>query len=164
MVVGFGVAASAHAVAAPHAHGVSHLDVTVDGPRLELTWRAALDDVVGFEHAPRTSAQKQQVAQVIERLRQPQSLFVPSPAARCDLRSTQVSAPAWEGTAAAAGHGDLTLHVQWVCAQPQHLTQLDVAVSDSFKRVRQIHAQVVSAQGQHKITLRGKVRSIALSK
>lgn len=157
-------AASPLSWGAPHAHGVSHLEVALDGPRLELTWRAALDDVVGFEHAPRTTAQQQQVAQAMERLRQPQALFVPSAAAACELKTSQVSAPLWQGGATTAGHADLTLQAQWTCGQPQQLLQLEVLVFESFKRVRQINTQVVTARGQHKISLRGKVRAVPLNK
>ena len=157
-------AASPVSWAAPHTHGVSHLEVALDGPRLELTWRAALDDVVGFEHAPRTPAQQQQVAQAMERLRQPQALFVPSAVAACELKTSQVSAPLWQGGATTAGHADLTLQAQWACGQPQQLLQLEVLVFESFKRVRQINTQVVTARGQHKITLRGKVRIVALNR
>lgn len=150
-------------LASPHTHGVSQVEVSVEGQRLMLQWRAALDDVVGFEHAPRTAAQKQQVAQVMEQLKQPQKLFVPAAPARCELKTSTISAPVLEGAATGSGHADLTLQMEWVCAQPQQLSHMEVLAFDSFKRVRRIDAQVVTPRGQSKVAVRGKARTIALS-
>jgi hypothetical protein len=73
-----------------HVHGIAHLNVAVekDGIHLEFTSPAA--NIVGFEHQPRTTEQKDSVRNAIEKLEDGSTLFIPSPEAQCRLSKSSV--------------------------------------------------------------------------
>ena len=50
----------------PHVHGVASLQVAVDGNTLTLNLESPLDNVLGFEHAPRSEKQKAAVRSMDE--------------------------------------------------------------------------------------------------
>jgi hypothetical protein len=59
LLVALGVSCSALAKEGAHVHGLVKLDVAVDAKTLTVQLEAPLDSLVGFEHRPRTAAQKQ---------------------------------------------------------------------------------------------------------
>jgi hypothetical protein len=44
--------------ASPHEHGVARLDVAVDAGRVSFSLETPLDNLLGFERAPRTDAER----------------------------------------------------------------------------------------------------------
>ena len=76
-----------------HVHGQLKLDVAIDGPTVVIDMDSPLDNIVGFERAPRTDAEKKTAEDAIAQLRAADKLFVIDPAANCklgpvDLRSS----------------------------------------------------------------------------
>jgi hypothetical protein len=58
-----------------HVHGVSHLQIAVEGARVEIELRAPGADIVGFEHAAASDADKAAQEKALVRLRAPAALF-----------------------------------------------------------------------------------------
>lgn len=58
-----------------HVHGVSHLQIAVEGARVEIELRAPGADIVGFEHVAASDADKAAEEKALERLRDPAALF-----------------------------------------------------------------------------------------
>lgn len=148
----------AHTPAA-HVHGEATLNVTVDGAQLELQLEAPLDSLLGFEHAPRTAAQREAVRAMAARLRQAQSLFEPTPEAGCSLASVRLassSLPAellGEAAAKAAGaaegeHADLDATFSYRCAAPQRLRGLASGLQKAFPGIGSLKVRVASGRGQ----------------
>jgi len=73
-----------------HAHGVAHLNAAVEGTRIHLEFTSPAANIVGFEHQPRTPAQKDGVRNAIEKLEDGSKLFIPSPEAQCRLSRSSV--------------------------------------------------------------------------
>ena len=76
-----------------HVHGQIRLDVAIDGPTVVIDMESPLDNIVGFERAPKTAAEKKTAEDAIAQLRAADKLFVVDPAANCklgpvDLRSS----------------------------------------------------------------------------
>ena len=71
-----------------HRHGVARLDVAVDGTRVSLALDTPLDNLLGFEHAPRNAAERRAADAAVATLRQAAALFRFDIAAGC--RSTAV--------------------------------------------------------------------------
>ncbi len=88
------MAGSPLARAGVHEHGVVKLDVAVDGNLLTLQLEAPLDSLLGFEHQPRTEAQRQAADAVLKRFNDGASLFQPSAAALCTLSKSTIDAQA----------------------------------------------------------------------
>lgn len=94
-----------------HEHGALKLAVAIEGNKLTIAMEAPLDNLLGFERAPRTDAERKAAADVLARLRSPDkgaALFVPDAAAQCTLGKAEVQAPVLEPGAKPA-HGRVSL-------------------------------------------------------
>ncbi|HRP96505.1 MAG TPA: DUF2796 domain-containing protein [Rhodocyclaceae bacterium] len=89
----------------PHEHGVGDLRIAVDANTVVIEFESPLDNLVGFEHAPRDAEQRRALADAQARLRQFDGLFAPSAAAACVLAEVQLESPYADG-ADAHGHDD----------------------------------------------------------
>ena len=139
----------------PHVHGVARLQIALDGPLLTLYLDSPLDNLLGFEHFPSTEEQKAAVAALDSRLRRAQSVFVPTPAARCASTSVRLDSPVFEpkAPAAAGGHADLEAEYVFRCELPERLQDVDVRLFDGFPHMRRIDVQVAGPRGQAGVTL-----------
>lgn len=86
-------ASLAQAQAPAHEHGVAELKVSVDARTVLIEFETPLDNVVGFEQAPNTAAQKESLRQAEALLRRGESLYALPPAALCRLHEVQLEMP-----------------------------------------------------------------------
>ena len=68
-----------------HVHGESQLQLALENNSLQIQLRAPGADVVGFEYAPTSAADKQAVAQALVLLEQPAKVMLLPTAAECSL-------------------------------------------------------------------------------
>jgi hypothetical protein len=142
--------------------------VAIEGNKLTIAMEAPLDNLLGFERAPRTDAERKAAAEVPARLRSPtqgKALFSADAAAQCTLSKAEVNAPVIEPGAKPATkdeHADLDASYEFSCAQPAELRSLDVGLFDAYKRIQRIDVQVAGAKSQSKVTLKRPARSVKL--
>ena len=91
----FGLAAAFYVAfpasgADPHQHGVGQRNVAVEGNDVEIELETPGTDIVGFEHTPRTKAQKKAVQDAAKALRDGAALFVFPAAAGCTFKEAEV--------------------------------------------------------------------------
>ena len=177
-------AAGAHDTHA-HVHGVATLQVTVDGGRLAIDFSTPLDNLVGFERAPRTEPEKAAASQVLQRLRKPEDLIVPSPEARCIRTSVKIDAPVLDAQGASdvsaskpakppvkekgkrtdnsdrSEHAGLSAGIVFRCEQPQNLKGLRVALFEAFPRLRRVDAEVAGTRRQVATKLTPRNRTVS---
>jgi Protein of unknown function (DUF2796) len=153
---------------APHAHvhGRIQLGVAVDGAEVSVDIDTPLDSLLGFEHAPRTAAQKQLAAEWARRLRDGDSLWRFNPEAQCRLKQADLEAPVLglgvQATPAspsahagdAGGHADLAGAWSFVCAAPVALRSLEVSLFKLSPHAQVIEVQWVKGARQGKQTLK----------
>jgi hypothetical protein len=162
-----------------HVHGVSNLRVAVDGNALRLEFSSPLENLVGFEHAPRTDKQKAALRGMAEQLRGADVQFVPTPAARCNPVSVRLQsalldeAPAGDKAGRAARkeqpaesgtsdeHADVSAEYLYRCEQPDALRDLRVNLFETFRRLRRIDVQVAGPHGQSAAKLSPAQRRIS---
>ncbi|RZI94243.1 MAG: DUF2796 domain-containing protein [Variovorax sp.] len=141
-----------------HVHGLLKLDVSIDGPTLTVAIDSPLDNLLGFERAPRTEAEKKTVEQAVAQLRNAGALFKIDPAAGCKVGQIDLEAPVIGlGSARAEGaaaHADLEGSVTFRCADAARARFIDVELFGAFRNLRQIDAQIASPQGQFQRTLK----------
>ena len=77
-----------------HVHGKVELGIAVDGPSVTTEMESPLDNLLGFERAPRTDVEKNAVEQMVARLRAADQLFQVDPAAGCKLGPVQLESAA----------------------------------------------------------------------
>lgn len=159
-----------------HAHGRIELDVAVDAQRISLRMEAPLHDLLGFERAPRSVAERGRVTALAERLRAADQLFVPDAAGGCQLADVLVEAPVLGlGTPAPAtsaasasapvgeAHADLVLTALFDCRQAAAAQYLDVRLFEAFPGVRTVAAQVAGPKGQGLTLLRKAAARLPLA-
>lgn len=95
MALAFSLPAMAQQAA--HEHGVADLRVAADGNTVVIEFDSPLDNLVGFEHAPRDDAQRDALREAEERLASFDVLFALTPAAGCTLREVQIESPYPQG-------------------------------------------------------------------
>lgn len=163
--------AQAQAPHKAHVHGVVKLDVAVEGNQLSVQLESPLDSLVGFEHRPRTEAQRQAAATALRQLNDGAALFKPDAAAGCTLTRTQVNGDALQpapaagaAPAQASGHADLDASYDFTCTTPARLAGLEQALFSTFKRISRIEVQVAGAQGQARQTLRRPAARVSLTR
>ena len=151
--------------ASPHEHGVARLDVAVDAGRVRIELDTPLDNLLGFERAPRSDAERAKVSALVARLRAGDTLFRIDAAAGCKLSKVDlVSPPLGLGKeAAAAGeHGDLNGSYEFLCANGARAGFLEVGLFDAFPALKRIDLQVATSKGQLKAVLRKPASRVAL--
>jgi hypothetical protein len=153
--------------AGAHQHGVVSLDVTLDAKTLTLQVEAPLDSLVGFEHRPRTPAQRQAADAVVKRVNDGATLFKPDTAAMCRLGKSSVNAdalqPAAAGAKKEAEHADLDASYEFTCEQPEKLTDVQIGLFDAFKRIKRVEVQLALPRGQSKQTLKRGQNTLRLT-
>jgi hypothetical protein len=163
--------ASAQSEAAPaHVHGLIRLDVAVDGPTVVIEMASPLDNIVGFERAPRNDAEQKTIDDAVAQLRSAGELFMIDPVANCKLgpvtlRSDALGLGKSESAPAAAGggegHADLNASFAFNCTNAVAAKYIDVGLFAAFKGTRQIDAQIAAPQGQFKRTLKRPATRLA---
>ena len=151
-----------------HQHGVAAAEIAVDAGALIVSLEVPLDDLVGFERAPRTDAERQRVAQALATLRDAAAVIRPDPAAACSAGTTEITSPVLGlGAAAQApadGHADL--HASWTlaCRPGARPAWVELRFFEAFPRLQRIDVQSVTPAGQHKATLRRPASRVTLGR
>ncbi|MET3915063.1 hypothetical protein ABID97_001845 [Variovorax sp. OAS795] len=141
-----------------HVHGQIKLDVAVDGPTVVIDMASPLDNIVGFERAPKTDAEKKSVEDAVAELRAADKLFIIDPAANCklgpvDLRSAALGLGKPDANEP-EGHADLDATFSFNCTNAAAARFIDLNLFSVFKGLRLVDSQIASAQGQFKRQLK----------
>ena len=170
MLLAHGLLASTLVCAAgAHEHGAVNLNVAVEGGKITLQMESPLENLLGFERAPRTDAERKSTAAMLTRLKAADTLFKIDPAAQCALASVELNSAALklgtpEPAAASGEHADLDATFVFTCQAGAKAGFIDVAFFDAFQRMRRIEVQVVTDKGQFKRTLRDPLRRILIGR
>jgi len=164
---------AAHAHGKAHVHGVASLDVAIEAGALTVSLEAPLDSLLGFEHRPRTDAQRRAAAALLRQLQESGGLIKPPAAAQCAAPRISVDGQALEPAAAGTvaggkdakdGHSDISVSWTFNCGQPQQIGQLELGLFDAFKRLQRIDARIAGDAGQASRTLKRPQKTLALKK
>ena len=148
-----------------HVHGQVQVNVAVQGHKMSVQLEMPLDSLLGFEHRPRTEAQRRAAQAAVQQVQQAAAWLKPDPAAQCTLSSSEVNAQALEPAPAGTPeltHAELQADFEFSCAAPDRLTGLDVLLFDRFSRVQRLQVQVAGAKAQSQQTLRRPATRVRL--
>ena len=160
-------AAGAALASAAHEHGVARLDVAVDAGRVSIELDTPLDNLLGFERAPRTDAERDKATALVARLRAAELLFRIDAAAGCTLAKVELVSVALGLGKAAAGavasdHSDLNAVFEFRCKNGARAGFVELGLFDAFPALKRIELQVVTPKGQLKATLRKPASRVML--
>lgn len=144
-----------------HRHGEADLLVSVEGAELVVRLETPLDNLLGFERAPRTPPERAAAERLLQRLKAGEGLFQPSTAAGCSLAQARVEAPVLQGREAASGHADLAAEWRYLCRAPQALTGLRVLLWREHPRLTRLNAVVAGPRGQKAQRLTARLPDLA---
>jgi len=152
-----------------HVHGVGKLDVALDGKTLSLHLDSPLVNLIGFEHAAKSTKDKQAAQDMARTLRNAATVFVTTPSAECKVSGVQLVSAAIEpvllGEAAVSktskpaghedhdGHADMDADFSFQCAYPERLQRIDVKLFEAFKGFNSIDVQLVTPKRQGAVKL-----------
>ena len=163
-----------HGSLGAHEHGIGRLNAALDGQTLELELESPAMNLVGFEHAATTDADKAKVASVRARLEKPLVLFNLPKAAGCVVAMQELESPLFgdkpdaddDHDEDAKGehhheHSEIHAHYQFTCAAPGALKNLDLAnIFNTFPATRKIQVQLISPSGQQGVEVTAKAAAL----
>lgn len=149
-----------HGSLGAHEHGAASLNVALDGQTLELEWQSPAMNLLGFEHAAESVADKAKVGAARAELEQPLSLFGIPAAAGCQVAEQELESPLFgdahghgeadqEHDEHASEHSEIHAHYHFSCSQPELLEGLNLG--ELFKRfpaTQKIRVQLLGPNGQ----------------
>ena len=151
--------AVAHELGA-HVHGVASLQVAVDENTMTLEFSSPLDNLIGFEHAPRNTKQKAAVKTMADDLNKAEQFFIPTAEAQCTLQSVKLDSPVFEPKTAQEkiersqqseeerGHADIHGEFVFACKQTGKLHDLEVKLFDAYPNLHQLKVEVATQKKQ----------------
>jgi len=150
----------------PHEHGVARLDVAAETRGVSLLLEVPLDSLVGFEHEPRSDAERQQVDQVLARLRSGATLFRIDPAAGCAAKSMtlQSAALGLGGEKVKDGHAEVEAAYEFSCTDGARAGFVEANLFEFFPRLQRVEVQAATRRGQLKATLVRPVTRVPLAR
>lgn len=131
-----------------HEHGAAKLNIALDGNSLEIEIDSPAHDFVGFEHLPKSNAEKQAVQKAYDILVEPKNILNLPTAAECKTVKVNVT----EGYVFAElikhknadtnkGHSDIGITYTLTCAKPENLKGTKVILLGKFKIMKKINIQ-----------------------
>jgi len=139
-----------------HVHGEAQLLIALEGNSLEIEFLSPAANIVGFEHLPVNTVQRQAVESAIDTLKQASLLFSFPPTAKCDSVSIEVESPLTDDDAhdhEERAHSDFTGHYHYQCANMSLLDKIEIDLFRQFPGVEHLEVQSISKRGQQKIDL-----------
>ncbi|MGX1188480.1 hypothetical protein AB7M29_006159 [Pseudomonas sp. F-14 TE3623] len=165
-----------HGSLSAHEHGVGRLNAALDGQTLELELESPAMNLVGFEHAATTDADKAKVAAVRAQLEKPLVLFNLPKAAGCVVATQELESPlfgdkpdaddhdeedAKDGHEHHQDHSEIHAHYQFSCSAPGALKTLDLAnIFNTFPATQKIQVQLISPSGQQGVEVTAKAAAL----
>lgn len=147
----------------PHVHGAAELTVAIDGGAVEIELHSPLDNLVGFEHAPRNERQRRAIASMKEKFGNAGALFVPNAEAQCTAQPATLDSPVLEsakkppagkaGHSHGHGHAALDAAITFHCKNPQALKYIDVELFAAFPSMKRLQVQLVTPTRQQAASL-----------
>lgn len=163
---GCAAACLAFAQGHPHEHGVARVEVAVEGRALDVRLESPLDNLVGFERAPRNDAERKRVDAALRLFDRSGTLFAADPAGDCRLQGVELRSQVLKlgppGEPDPDGHAELEANFHFQCARAEHAGFVETGLFAAFPRLQRIEAQAVTAKAQREVTLQRPQRRIPL--
>jgi hypothetical protein len=168
--------AIAHELGA-HVHGVATLQVAVDKKTMTLDFSGPLDNLIGFEHAPRNAKQKAAVKNMADNLNKAEQFFIPTADAQCTLQSVKLESLVLEPKTPPEkksdkkeqsrqhqeerGHADIDGEFVFTCKQIGKLHDLEVKLFDAYPNLHQLKVEVATLKKQSSANLTADQRRVS---
>lgn len=140
-----------------HQHGTAELRIAVEGQTLQIELESPAMNIVGFEHHPRSAAEKKAAQQAAAALRDPGRVFELPATAKCALREMKLEGELVAGKHSHHrskskdtdnDHSEIEATYRYTCAQPDALREIDVKLFVLFPKTEKLNLELVGPKGQ----------------
>jgi hypothetical protein len=157
-----------------HEHGHVQISAALQGEQLVIEMEAPAINVVGFERAPRTDAERKLLAEQLAWLRSGQRAVGVAPAARCRLQSIEVTEPEWShqdhdhdhdhdrGAKEEEKHADFRARWRFRCANAAALAWIEPWLLRSLRDVTDADVRVVAGNFQSALEVSSATQRVPL--
>ena len=161
-VLGAAKAESGHRHHGAHEHGRGELKLAVDGNVVQIELELPGEDVVGFEHAPRTQRQKQTVARAIGTLKEPIQVIELARTANCRALKDKSKAVLQKPEGGDDDHREFIVSHSFRCYAIEKLSHIEVRLFKAFSSLKEVRVQAVSARKQIAGTAKRRTARVSL--
>lgn len=145
-----------------HVHGAGKLGIAIERRSLEIEIEAPANDIVGFEHAPKTAEQKKAVSEARAALAKPLALIKLPEAAGCKLSSSKVRLVGGGAHDHGHNHGkqpkgkeadphsEFHAEYKFTCSKPELVKTIDLDYFKAFPRAEKLDVEIVGDKIQSK--------------
>lgn len=141
-----------------HVHGTGHLNVAAEGSSVLVELTAAAAGLIGFEHTPRTDAERETFNLAKENLMAGDAMIRFNTEAGCRLETAEVDAGFAEAghghghdeTTGKGGeaHADFHVTYRFACDRPDELGSAALGLFAGFPALERVLVQYITAEGQ----------------
>lgn len=140
-----------------HVHGIGRLNIVLDGGEVHVELDSPAANIVGFEHAAQTDADRAALERAMQTLRDGDRLFLFSPAAACQQVRVVVESSMLEsahGEKHDHDHADIRAEYRFECRDGGKVEQVVVELFEAFPATERLEVQYVigSRQGAARLT------------
>jgi hypothetical protein len=146
----------------PHVHGQATLQLSVEGPAMDVSLSIPGHDAVGFEHPPTTADQTATLTNARDVL-QRGAWLQPVATAGCSAPPAKVVADGFDANAKPGGHGDFDVTYRFTCSSPDRLNSLEVGLFKAFPTLQRVVVDIVTASGATEQVLDRPMTHVTLS-
>lgn len=144
-----------------HQHGHGTLNIALEGNRITMELEVPGNDLVGFEHAAKTNAQRAAIAKAKTQLEAPLSLFALPAAAGCVVKEARVELEGGAPADAKARKGDhkhdhSEFHAEYAleCSAITQVTSMEFLYFAAFKGADELEVNLITPKGQSKFEVK----------
>ena len=163
-----------------HVHGEGKFTLAVEGRIVEMEMEIPADDIVGFEHMPKTPEQKKAVKTAEKKLKEATEMVLLPEKAQCRATSVEVESPLTKHDEKhdekhhkkghhhdhddKESHSEFHITYKFKCDVPKHLSQVTVNLFSAFPSLKELEGQAVTMDGPFSAELTAKKRTFKLFK
>lgn len=153
-----------------HEHGVTTLEIAIQGDVLEVHLTAPGMDLVGFEHEAATDADLAAVADAVHLLSDPKNVLTIPDAAGCKATESTANLASDDHAetehetehAHEAEHTEFTARYGFTCTDPDALTEMSFPYFQTFEHAHEIDVVYITDQGASTATATRDAARISL--
>lgn len=149
---------------AAHEHGHVTINVALEAGTLVVEWSAPAQQVLGFEHAPRTARERAAADAASQWIRRASHAVGLPPSAGCRVQSVEYTPPALTHDARDHGaeHADYRARYRYGCAAPASLMWFEPWLLRPLIALEHAEINVISPGVQRQVEARDATERIAL--
>lgn len=149
-----------------HQHGVANATIVVSSSDLVIEIETPADNILGFEHEPKTKEQHAKLDDSLELLQKVDSVLSTSKSAKCSIKKTEVKSPFNEEHNEHEEHGedeeheehgshsDFDMHYEYTCKEVSELKTIEFSgLFEKFSNFTEVNVQWLYQNEQSAKTL-----------